>query len=231
MPSLRALCPRHGFGVSHIRLASLLLERADGGGVLAVVAARVVTATATVILVVVALSVVVAVVEVIMIAVAASISRRILVSRTIGVAATLASIPVALALEGACVLTLSALKDALAAAGEMLGVTRGDVNHLGDFGKEGVGDGAIGLHVPEEVLCSVAQEADIAKLVVASVGNARLVRVTVVEVRLGFLVDAGQLLQGGLGLGGALIDNGLELALSAFKVLEIGKGYALLVWR
>lgn len=187
--------------------------------------------TATVILVVVAGFVVLTVVEVIIVAAATSISRRILVSRTIGVAATLASIPVALALEGAGVLTLSALKDALAAAREMLGVTRGDVNHLGDFGKEGVGEGAISLHVPEEVLSSVAQEADIAKLVVAFVGNARLVRITVVEVRLGFLVDAGQLLQGGLGLGGALIDDGLGLALSAFGFLEIGKGYALLVWR
>lgn len=217
--------------MSHIGLASLLFERADGGGVLAVVAARVVTGTATVILVVVAVFVVVAVVEVIIVAAAASMSRCILVSWTIGVAATLASIPVALALEGAGVLTLSALKDALAAAGKMLGVTRGDINHLGDFGKEGVGEGPIGLHMPEEVLGSVAQEADIAKLVVAFVGNARLVRITVVEVRLGFLVDACQLLQGGLGLGDALVDNGLELALSAFKVLDIGKGYALLVWR
>lgn len=201
------------------------------------VVASVVIGTATITLLVVAVFVVVmvtvvlTVIEVIIVAAAASISRRILVSRTIGVATTLTSMPVVLALEGPGVLTLSALKDALAATGKMFGMTRGDVNHLGDFGKEGVGEGAIGLHVPEEVLGSVAQEADIAKLVIAFVGNARLVRITVVEVRLGFLVDACQLLQGGLGLGGTLIDNGLQLALSALKVLEIGKGYALLVWR
>lgn len=80
---------------------------------------------------------------------------------------------------------------------------------------------AVGLHVPEQILGGVAKEADIGELVVALVGNARLVRVTVVEVCLGLLVDADELLQGGLGLSVALLDDGLELVLGQFEVLGI----------
>lgn len=58
-----------------------------------------------------------------------------------------------------------------------------------------MGDGAVGLHVPERILGGVEQRAGIAQLLVARVGNARLFCITIVEAHLCLQVDADKLLQ------------------------------------
>lgn len=80
-------------------------------------------------------TVIVAATIVIAVAVAAVVSIRWLISvtGTIGVAAAPARILAALALDGASILVLGALEDALATSCEMLSVEGGDVDHLLKF--------------------------------------------------------------------------------------------------
>lgn len=118
---------------------------------------------------------------------------------------------------------LGKLEDTLATAGEMLRVFAADGDHLFHLGHQRVGVVAVSLHVAQKVLGGIAEEADVVELVVAFVGNARLVRIAEVEVRFGFLVNSDEFAQGGLLASIAFLDDGLNLLEGEFEVLRVGE--------
>lgn len=118
---------------------------------------------------------------------------------------------------------LGKLEDALATAGEMLGVSAADGDHFLHLRHQRVGVVAVRLHVAQKVLGGVAEEADVVELVVAFVGNARLVRIAEVEVRFGFLVNSDEFAQGGLLASITLLGDGLNLLEGEFEVLRVGE--------
>jgi hypothetical protein len=118
---------------------------------------------------------------------------------------------------------LGKLEDALATTSEVLGMFGADVDHLLELGHQRVGVVAVDLHVAQKVLGGVAEEADIVKLVVAFVGNARLVRITEVEIRFGLLVHSDEFAQGGFRLSIAFLDDGLNFLEGEFEVLRVGE--------
>lgn len=105
----------------------------------------------------------------------------------------------------------------------MLGVSAADGDHLFHLGHQRVGVVAVSLHVAQKVLGGVAEEADVVELVVAFVGNARLVRIAEVEVRFGFLVNSDEFAQGRLLASIAFLDDGLNFLEGEFEVLRVGE--------
>jgi hypothetical protein len=186
----------------------------------------------TVAVIVAVLAVVVAVVPGIPIATVVSILRHILVAMasttgTIRVDESVVAVFVTLALpvrsDRASVGILGKLEDALAATGEMLGMSGADIDHLLHLGLQRVGVVAMIIHVAQKVLGGVSEEADIVELVIAFVGNARLVRIAEVEVRFGFLVNSSEFVQGGFLLGIAFLGDGLNFLEGEFEVLRVGE--------
>lgn len=98
-----------------------------------------------------------------------------------------------------------------------------DFDHLLDLGHQRVRLVAMSLHVPAKILGSVPQETDIVELVSFLVGNARLVRVTVVGAGLGFLVHSNEVVQGGLLLDETFIGGGLGRPGDQFELVRVGE--------
>lgn len=208
------------------RLLGSVAARTSSPGLVRGVGAVIVVLVATVV------AVVIAVVAVIPITTVVSILRLITVAvaattGTIAIDESLVAVLATLVLparpDRASVGILGKLEDALATAGEMLGVSAADGDHLFHLGHQRVGVVAVSLHVAQKVLGGVAEEADVVELVVAFVGNARLVRIAEVEVRFGFLVNSDEFAQGRLLASIAFLDDGLNFLEGEFEVLRVGE--------
>lgn len=192
----------------------------------------VVIAVVAAVVIMVVIMVVVAVVSVIPITTVVSITRLISVTThgttgTIRVDESLVAVFATLVLparsDRASVGILGKLEDALATTSEVLGMFGADVDHLLELGHQRVEVVAVDLHVAQKVLGGVAEEADIVELVVAFVGNARLVRIAEVEIRFGLLVHSEEFAQGGFRLNIAFLDDGLNFLEGEFEVLRVGE--------
>jgi hypothetical protein len=204
------------------KLAGLVATRPPSPGLVGGVGTVIVVLVAAVIAVVavIPITTVVSVLRLITVAVAATAGTIAIDESLVAVLATLV-LPARP--DRASVGILGKLEDTLATAGEMLGVPAADGDHLIHLGHQRVGLVAVSLHVAQKVLGGVAEEADIVELVVAFVGNARLVRIAEVEVRFGFLVNSDEFAQGGLLASIAFLDDGLNLLEGEFEVLWVGE--------